>query len=65
MNGIILGGMIFFALMFGGIAVWAGLYIIRDSNKPAPRPRPRPGTRAKTADPWDIEQLRRGQRAAQ
>lgn len=67
MYGIILSSVILIlALLFGAIAVWAGVYMARDSNKPAPRPRPRPITRAKgPPDPWGVERLRRGQRATQ
>lgn len=40
MNAIILNGVIpVLALMFGGIAVWAGVYIAKGSNKPAFRVR--------------------------
>jgi hypothetical protein len=67
MNGIILSGVILIlALLFGSIAVWAGVRLARDSNKPAPRPRPRPLVRARApTDLWGVERLRRGQRALQ
>ena len=67
MNGIILSGVILIlALLFGGIAVWAGVHMVKGSNKPAPRPPPRPVARAKgPTDPWGVERLRRGQRASQ
>jgi len=65
MNGFILVSVIFFALLFGGIALWAGINMVRDSNKPAPRPRPRPRSKSHSIDPWQIDRLPRGQRAAQ
>ena len=35
------GLIIFLALIFGGIAIWAGINLMKVSRKPAPRPRPR------------------------
>jgi hypothetical protein len=67
MNGIVLNGVILIlALLFGGIAVWVGVYMAKGSNKPAPRPQPRPVARAEApTDPWGVERLRRGQRESQ
>jgi hypothetical protein len=67
MNGILLIGLIVvLALLFGVIAVWAGVQLTRESNKPVPRPRPSPPARAHVpTDPWSVQRLRRGQREFQ
>lgn len=52
---------LFLALLFGGIAIWVGITLMKGGNKPAPRPRPRAVAQA-PADPWDAEPLRRGER---
>ena len=57
------GMILFLALLFGGIAIWAGVYMLKGGSKPAPRPRVRPVTQAQPdADPWGVGQMRRGER---
>lgn len=53
----------FLALLFGGIAVWAGMHLLRGSRKPKPRPRSRPAAPAnEPSDPWGVGRMRRGER---
>lgn len=57
MTGIIL----FLALLFGGIAVWAGIQVFRANRKPASPPHPRVIAPSPT-DPWGAMMLRRRER---
>ncbi len=53
------------ALLFGGIAIWAGILLMCASRKPSPRPPARPAPAAKApADPWGVGRMRRGERYA-
>ncbi|MBI4191639.1 MAG: hypothetical protein HY525_14000 [Betaproteobacteria bacterium] len=57
------GTIIFLALVFGGIAMWAGISMMKRGNKPAPRPRVRTVAQAQTqTDPWGAAQMRRRER---
>ncbi len=57
MTGII----VFLALLFGGIAVWAGIQAFRADRKPAARPHPRVIAPSPT-DPWGALMARRRER---
>ena len=55
------GLIVFLALVFGGIAIWAILHL-KSAPKPQPR-RPRPAaSQAGPADPWGVANMRRGER---
>jgi hypothetical protein len=47
-----------FGLMFGIIAVWAGIALLKPDRKPKPR---RPIVARRASDPWGVTQMRRGE----
>lgn len=53
---------IFLALVFGGIAIWAAIRLIKIIRKPASRPHV---IERSPADPWGAGQMRRRERDSQ
>lgn len=57
------GMIVFLALLFGFIAIWAGISMMGGSGKSPPRQRPRAASPAAApTDPWGARQMRRGER---
>jgi hypothetical protein len=57
---ILLSSLLVILALIGGVAIWFGVKMTRDSNEPARRPQ----MRKHASDPWNVERLPRGQRAA-